>query len=153
MDVFSLNVELENLRPTAINKVVGPIYFRLGDVAFPEEGWSDFPVVIIAWWMNDLSRMWQRAREVNLVFMDGSPYIHATLEKDQLVKLNAFAGSSCIYSGAFELAAMCDEVIKTALELAKWLETNPLQSAQESASGLDPTGLISASESLQSRYS
>lgn len=153
LDVFSLNIELEKLRLTGSSNVVGPIYFRFGDVAFPEEGWSDFPLVIIGWWMNDLGRMWQKAREVNLVFMDGSPYIRATLQKDHMVMLKAFATDSCIYSGTFELVTICDEVVNTALELANWQASNPLLSGQEAGSEQDPTGLLSASETLQSRYS
>ena len=76
--MISLVVDLEKLELTSSNNVVGPVFFRIGTEAFPEEGWWDFPVVIIAWWINHSARLLDSAREVTFQFMDGSPFIDRT---------------------------------------------------------------------------
>ncbi len=52
--------------------VAGVVFFRLGDLDFPESGWTDFPVVILGWWCQSLSRaLAGGASCVVLEFMDG----------------------------------------------------------------------------------
>ncbi|UBU08426.1 hypothetical protein [Nonomuraea gerenzanensis] len=56
---------LERLRSGSI---VGPIWLDRGEDGFPEAGWTDFPVVILGWWLSALRRPFRTAE---LTFMDG----------------------------------------------------------------------------------
>jgi hypothetical protein len=52
--------------------VVANINILLGNAAFPDAGWSDFPAPILGWWLDALDAMAGDA-VVDLEFMDG-PY-------------------------------------------------------------------------------
>lgn len=52
--------------------VAGVIYVELESGAFPETGWSDFPVIILSWWAEALAQLERPTRrEVQWRFMDG----------------------------------------------------------------------------------
>jgi len=51
--------------------VTGEIYFQMGHVFFPEEGWNDFIVNILAWWINALKEYYINKSAFELLFMDG----------------------------------------------------------------------------------
>jgi hypothetical protein len=52
--------------------VTGVIYVELESGAFPEVGWSDFPVIILSWWAEALLQLAMRTRrKVLWLFMDG----------------------------------------------------------------------------------
>lgn len=54
--------------------VTGVIFLQLETGPYPEEGWSDFPVIILGWWTEAHLKIAKRAaREVVRRFMDG-PY-------------------------------------------------------------------------------
>jgi hypothetical protein len=55
--------------------LVGPIWIAAGDAggAFPEVGWSDFPVVVLGTWIPSLRRLAARGQTAECRFMDG-PY-------------------------------------------------------------------------------
>jgi hypothetical protein len=51
---------------------IGEIWLRLDDVSFPEEGWTDFVVVVLNWWADaaaDLLEGDRRPRDID--FMEG----------------------------------------------------------------------------------
>jgi hypothetical protein len=53
--------------------VVGCLYLTDGQFCFPHESWTDFPVVVLGWWLEALTKsQLQRSAEA-LSFMDG-PY-------------------------------------------------------------------------------
>ena len=73
--------------------VTGVIFLELQRGPFPEAGWSDFPVIILGWWIEawlQLETSAQR-REVQWRFMDG-PY-SATLTVTSAQSPDAFAFS------------------------------------------------------------
>jgi hypothetical protein len=52
--------------------VTGVIYVELESGAFPETGWSDFPVIILSWWIEAWIQLEAPARrKVQWRFMDG----------------------------------------------------------------------------------
>lgn len=53
--------------------ITGPIWLRHEGIAFPEKGWSDFPVIVLGWWLTQLLALGQGARSALCSFMDG-PY-------------------------------------------------------------------------------
>ena len=52
--------------------VTGAVYFEVDGEAFPDEGWSDFVVVVLSWWCEALAEL-GRGASPTLRFMDG-PY-------------------------------------------------------------------------------
>ena len=63
-----------SLRRSGIGSITGQVFLRgpIGD--FPETGWSDFPVVVLGWWIHGLTGLASgRARLFQGMFMDG-PY-------------------------------------------------------------------------------
>lgn len=55
--------------------ISGIIYVELDGNAFPDGRWSDFPAVILGWWLDGMIRLRSRsAHTATLAFMDG-PYL------------------------------------------------------------------------------
>ena len=44
--------ENSSLNQSNSGLVTGEIYFVDNNNYFPEKGWSDFPTIILGWWMN-----------------------------------------------------------------------------------------------------
>lgn len=60
------------------DNVTGVIFLELNDGAFPAKSWSDFPVIILGWWIDAWLQLEVPARrQVQWRFMDG-PHV-ATL--------------------------------------------------------------------------
>jgi hypothetical protein len=54
--------------------VTGTILWRWNNTSFPGEKWSDFPVIVVSWWLKELTSLTAGGSErVELDFMDG-PY-------------------------------------------------------------------------------
>jgi hypothetical protein len=65
-------VETNSLSRGARGSVTGRIFLRHAHGVFPEEGWSDFPVVILTWWVTGLSECARGERSsFQGLFMDG----------------------------------------------------------------------------------
>jgi hypothetical protein len=67
--------------------ILGPIWLRCGEIEFPEAEWSDFPVVILGWWLHEmrpLSLVTTTGQSAELLFMDGPYFFRLTvLHQDQ----------------------------------------------------------------------
>ena len=78
--MVELVVEPDRLRRAASGAVTGPIHFAVGDGCFPEEGWSDFPVAILGWWLEAIGRLEKGvSRTEDLDFMDGPCLVRVTV--------------------------------------------------------------------------
>ena len=63
-----------SLKRSAMGSITGVIFLRGRQGAFPQGQWSDFPVVILAWWIEGLTRIVQNQKQSFAgMFMDG-PY-------------------------------------------------------------------------------
>jgi hypothetical protein len=60
-----------SLAQTSSGAIVGEVHVRVGALAFPEERWSDFVVVVLGWWLRALVSLTDRRDTVELHFMDG----------------------------------------------------------------------------------
>jgi hypothetical protein len=73
----TINVVLDTTSFSARNpsaNVTGVVYLQIGEYAFPGPVWSDFPVVILGWWLEGLTQLAQgEVSEIEMHFMDG-PY-------------------------------------------------------------------------------
>jgi hypothetical protein len=66
---------LTSIERTAGDSVVGAIWIAAGetDLAFPEVGWSDFPVILLSTWIPALRQLLARGQAAECHFLDG-PY-------------------------------------------------------------------------------
>ncbi len=56
---------------TALGSVIGEVYIRVGDTAFPSKGWTDFVDVVVGWWQSSLPVTARSKGRTQLQFMDG----------------------------------------------------------------------------------
>jgi hypothetical protein len=75
---ISIEVDLETLENR--QKVTGDIYFVIDyHHYFPEEGWSDFVVYLLTWWIKSIKGLIvsDLGRTYEFDFMDGTPIVFA----------------------------------------------------------------------------
>ena len=88
--------------------IIGGIYFKVEDEFFPQKEWSDFAVVILAWWIESIIR--GSKSKINssceLLFMDGPYSVRGTkinndilemefIERDEVVLGQPPASNNC----------------------------------------------------------
>lgn len=65
-------VDSDSLAISRSGAITGRIWIEVDDAAFPEAGWSDFPVVLLTWWLEQLSTLVDgSSSSAELRFMDG----------------------------------------------------------------------------------
>jgi hypothetical protein len=64
--------------------ITGQVFLAGDNWCFPENGWSDFPVIIIGWWLNDLKTLLHSGGTFECRFMDG-PFLFrvSSVQEDQ----------------------------------------------------------------------
>jgi hypothetical protein len=67
----SLNESTITLRTSG--SIVGTIFFRVQDRPFPADDWSDFPIVVLGWWLEAVTSLYSGRDSCEFEFMDG-PY-------------------------------------------------------------------------------
>lgn len=73
---ISIEVDLEALENR--QNITGNIYFVIDyHRFFPEEGWSDFVVIILSWWIASMKGLMvsETGRTYEFDFMDGTPIV------------------------------------------------------------------------------
>ena len=72
--MIEIVADSSSLKRSAMGSITGLIFLRSPNGAFPEEQWSDFSVVILAWWIAGLTEVVdKRTHSFEGMFMDG-PY-------------------------------------------------------------------------------
>jgi hypothetical protein len=67
--------------------VTGIVYLLVKDRAFPSVQWNDFPVIILAWWLEGITQLAHgHANEYEAPFMEG-PYRFTVKPVDGLIAL------------------------------------------------------------------
>lgn len=79
-----ITLDLETFRQDREGaSVTGVIFLRLHEEAFPGEGWSDFPVIILSWWIEAWLQFVQPStRQAVWRFMEGPYYVALSKEED-----------------------------------------------------------------------
>lgn len=73
-EALTVVVDVASLRRSATGSITAGIWFEAGDECFPENGWNDFAVVILGWWLSELRALPARNNPratARLEFMDG----------------------------------------------------------------------------------
>jgi hypothetical protein len=91
----SVMVEASALQRTTSKSasILGPVWLRHDSVGsaptdFPETQWSDFVVIILAWWFEGVRELHRGAAEVELRFMDGPLLFRVALEEPMRYKIS-----------------------------------------------------------------
>ena len=71
--MFKLVLELETLEYSGNSCYLGNIYIKDETFSFPGERWSDFPVTLVGWWLNEVITKAGTKKDLECLFMDG-PY-------------------------------------------------------------------------------
>lgn len=72
MSEFELIVEPATLAAGGMGPTTGAIWMEVKGRPFPGRGWHDFPEVILAWWMTELTQLVSEKSDTALLrFMDG----------------------------------------------------------------------------------
>jgi hypothetical protein len=67
-------VDTEKMSRGGMGSITGPVFLRFEGGAYPQEGWNDFPVVILGWWLQGIASFLNDGSQSFLGrFMDG-PY-------------------------------------------------------------------------------
>jgi len=89
-----IQVDPTTLGQSRMGGVTGLIYLKVGGNSFPDSGWDDFPVTILAWWLRDTLSLFQnKASSVQCSFMDG-PYSFGLRSVEGKCYLDLIARSS-----------------------------------------------------------
>lgn len=69
------------LERTKRGAITGKISLSYGETYFPDRDWSDFPVVILGWWLRALGTLMAGASDALFRFMDG-PFEYVVTASD-----------------------------------------------------------------------
>gem|GEM_PF-3846864 len=104
---FVTHVDIESLALSA-GACTGTISVRVGQIVFPNPQWSDFPLIILGWWLSSLADLRKgRRKTVRCRFMDGPFWFDLRVRNGDLWDIQ-LVRSGC-----------CDECVGNATVLAE----------------------------------
>jgi hypothetical protein len=68
---FAVTLDPATLSRSRRGSITGVLFVVSDGTVFPEQGWSDFPVVVLGWWARAVCEVMDGAREGVCQFMDG----------------------------------------------------------------------------------
>ncbi len=77
--MIEVRVDTDTLSQGASGSITGVISLFDKGWTFPESEWNDFPVVILAWWLEALSTLSHTGKPAECLFMDGSQVLRVSL--------------------------------------------------------------------------
>jgi hypothetical protein len=101
--------------------ITGEIWIEVERHSFPERGWSDFPVIVLGWWLEGLTKLWlEEQDECKCFFMDG-PYNFTVTRKMDHWSLQCFdrhhSPASLILSAQAHHRPILQNLLTAALEV------------------------------------
>lgn len=125
---------------TAVTKsergsITAPILFRIAGQEFPSPSWTDFAVVVLAWWLDAMNTVVRKQSVGQLRFMDGPYWIELKQDKHSCWLLTAFEERSqplAVVSTEIDIHKLSKSIVTTATKLLSsckqqsW-DTNDLQ--------------------------
>lgn len=96
MSEIILQVETTSLKQSKSKLITGVVFFDFGDgYRFPEQGWNDFVVIVLCWWLSSLKRLvCSNSDEEEFRFMDGPLAIKIKRRSDNFVSMEFFNEST-----------------------------------------------------------
>ncbi|MEK4669984.1 hypothetical protein [Niallia sp. FSL R7-0271] len=126
---ISLNIDLDSLEINRSKNITGTIYFSIDyHRYFPDEGWDDFLVIILSWWIKsirgvDISKI---GTTYKLDFMDGPPEVLVKKIDDEYVEMNfryedEFNDS---FKGTFLFKELKDSLLSVSKKVIREMDRN-----------------------------
>lgn len=79
---FSVEIRINEFEKRRLVK--GPIWLKIDRQDFPIDGWHDFPVIIMGWWLNNIRPLiTKQAVRCECPFMDGPYKFEVTVRNQQ----------------------------------------------------------------------
>ena len=115
--MVTVAVDLSSFEHCGSGSITGRICLEIGDTRFPESDWSDFPISLLAWWLEALDEPAPVLR-----FMDGpfSVIVNRQLKSAQLMRGDALIETRMdvdakdlqrsVRSAAYSVIDHCDRV-------------------------------------------
>lgn len=89
MSEFQVVIDTDTLMRSRSGAITGLLSVKLGTLSFPDGDWSDFPIVVLGWWLEALHSL-QIGRSVDLRFMDGPFFVRLTQQGDASCKVECY---------------------------------------------------------------
>ncbi|WP_157759091.1 hypothetical protein [Cystobacter fuscus] len=84
--MFKVQAEVGTLEIARSGRITGVIMLRDEDRSFPDDEWNDTPVVVLGWWLEELTRLFSgKASTAQCRFMDGPFAFDATRHGNEIV--------------------------------------------------------------------
>ena len=112
--------------PQSLHKghnVTGDIWIELIGFQFPSIHWSDFPEIVLGWWLEALFRLWTgKKAHAECLFMDG-PYSYKITREDSRhilrCYLDALSGKETEWEGEIDLDLLLRQALRAASAIIK----------------------------------
>lgn len=126
-----LNVEALQSQSLSIRPLVAPISVEIGSLQFPTRMWTDFPAVILGWWMGEaLALRGGTCLEIMFQFMEGPYTLAITVVHDDYWAAMPIIRGTTVKQGATyilrgsqvisELNRASREILRMCKMLEKW---------------------------------
>lgn len=114
-----LRIGTERFGQSAAGLVYGGLHIQLGEQEFPDLSWTDFVVVVLAWWCRALARVLEgEGSPVEVRFMEGPYLAMIGPAKDQTLHLELIeAGKSRRVLS--EADVLSDPLVESAIQSAE----------------------------------
>jgi hypothetical protein len=111
-----------SLKRSSLGSITGILAVRLEDFVFPDENWSDFPVVVLGWWLEAALAL-QAAGEGRFRFMDG-PFEFVVSSRPGVASRATFErqharGADQLHSAPVDAAALPREITRAARDVVR----------------------------------
>jgi len=116
---------LVRVNPSTFEKrlnITGEIWLQLGDFSFPTQSWTDFPVIILSWWLDALDTLHSANSATEFLFMDG-PYSFTVSRRNGEYILHCIedprGDKECLWRGVVDLNGLTSQVRSAAMSVVQ----------------------------------
>lgn len=113
----SLHLHLDSIKisqDATLDRIGGTIYFSVGNVCFPDEGWYDLVSVDLERWLPSIiSFAFNHTDFCDLVFMDGPAQIHFSRREGGVIAVCTYGGRVEVPETEIDFTELIQSVLKT----------------------------------------
>ena len=127
MAEFLVHIDTESFQARGERPVIGKIWVELDGHAFPEQGWWDFPIVILGWWMRAAAELNGRHQRAEFVIMDGPYRVEPALDGSEVKALayrDTLQGRVPVVRFTLALRSLQTELLAAARASLAWCEAH-----------------------------
>ena len=115
-----VELDLSTLRRSEHGSVTGVVAIRADGGTFPEVRWNDFPVVILSWWLEPVSRILQGTTRVwECRFMEGPLSVRLEQRRGDTWSLVGFRNSRVEFTATVSCRAFIRSLLDAACQILR----------------------------------